>query len=310
MSSDHTIYIDPRSIHVEDIISLQDELNLHPTACEAAYLLAARYGNEWLTTILSSGAKLKELAHSVGAHTESIAALYRKLKPIERFAFIKKTTLEGHSPESPGTPEIDIIDNMIDYIDRGISIVIEFGSYTSTLCYLLVANIITRRIHTLYTNKTEQFLTSQKPADKPKQLMIVIEEAHKFLNTTAARQTTFGTIAREMRKYYVSLLIIDQRPSGIDPEVLSQIGTKLIAQLSDDKDIQAVLTGNQHTTYLRTLLSSLSSRQQLLALGHALPLPMLLKTRPYDEKFYAALRTQHTSPMASLQDLYPALDTN
>ena len=73
--------------------------------------------------------------------------------------------------------------------------------------------------------------------------MITIEEAHKFLNPQAARQTIFGTIAREMRKYYVSLLVVDQRPSGIDPEVLSQIGTKIVAQLNDEKDIPAVLTG-------------------------------------------------------------------
>ena len=31
-------------------------------------------------------------------------------------------------------------------------------------------------------------------------------------------ETIFGIIAREMRKYYVSLLVVDQRPSGIDQE--------------------------------------------------------------------------------------------
>ena len=37
--------------------------------------------------------------------------------------------------------------------------------------------------------------------------------------------------------------MVDQRPSGIDPEIISQIGTKIVAQLNDEKDIQAVLTG-------------------------------------------------------------------
>ena len=114
---------------------------------------------------------------------------------------------------------------------------------TSTFVYLLIANIITRRIHTEYVEKTEKFLGSQKKEDEPKKLMITIEEAHKFLNPQAARQTIFGTIAREMRKYYVSLLVVDQRPSGIDQEIISQIGTKIVAQLNDEKDIQAVLTG-------------------------------------------------------------------
>ena len=46
----------------------------------------------------------------------------------------------------------------------------------------LIANIITRRIHHEYIEKTEKFLGSQRKEDEPKKLMITIEEAHKFLN--------------------------------------------------------------------------------------------------------------------------------
>jgi hypothetical protein len=184
---------------------------------------------------------------------------------------------------------------MIEYIDRGISIVIEFGNFTSTFCYLLIANIITRRIHHEYITKTETFLGSQKSADKPQQLMITIEEAHKFLNPQAARQTIFGTIAREMRKYYVSLLVVDQRPSGIDQEILSQIGTKIVAQLSDEKDIQAVLTGVNNATNLRSILASLDSKKQALLIGHALTMPVVIQTREYGDDFYRAMSPEVTT---------------
>ena len=196
------------SIAVEDLLSLNSELNLNPTAYEAAYLIAAKYKKHWLEVLLSQGDTLKEFAQEVGAHPESIAALYRKLKAVERLPFLQS-----------GNDE-DVINRMMEYIDRGISIIIEFGNYTSTFCYLLIANIITRRLHALYISKTEYFLGTQKKQDEPKKLMITIEEAHKFLNPQTAHQTIFGTIAREMRKYYVSLLVVDQRPSGIDPEVL------------------------------------------------------------------------------------------
>ena len=76
--------------------------------------------------------------------------------------------------------------------------------------------------------------------------MITIEEAHKFLNPELAGQTIFGTIAREMRKYNVTLLVIDQRPSGIDDEVMSQIGTKITCLLDNDRDIDSVLAGVSH----------------------------------------------------------------
>lgn len=264
------------AIAVEDIISLQSELALHPTACEAAYLIAARYKQHWLQTLLMQADRLKEFAAEVGAHPESVAALYRKLKTIERLPFLQA---QGQ----------DTIDHLISCLDSGRSVIIEFGNYTSSFCYLLVANIITRRIHREYTQKTERFLGSHNKQHEPKKLLIVIEEAHKFLNPQASHQTIFGTIAREMRKYYVSLLIVDQRPSGIDSEVLSQIGTKLIAQLNDEKDIQAVLCGSNGSQTLRSILSSLDSKKQALILGHAVTMPIVIETRSYDEKFYKDL---------------------
>jgi DNA helicase HerA-like ATPase len=157
--------------------------------------------------------------------------------------------------------------------------------------YLLIANIITRRIHSEYVAKTEQFLGSQSKELEPQKLMITIEEAHKFLNAQAARQTIFGIIAREMRKYYVSLLVVDQRPSGIDEEILSQIGTKIVAQLNDEKDIQAVLTGINNASNLRSILASLDSKKQALLLGHAVAMPVVVQTREYNEEFYRAMDT-------------------
>jgi len=265
------------SIQVEDLLSLQDELNLHSTAIEAAYLIVAQYKQDWLYVLLNQGENLKEFANSIGAHPESIAALYRKLKRIERLPFFKPMHAGAHKA---------VIDQMMEYIDKGINIIVEFGNYTSTFVYLLIANIISRRIHSEYVAKTEKFLGSHRREDEPKKLLITIEEAHKFLNQQAAKQTIFGVIAREMRKYYVSLLVVDQRPSGIDQEIISQIGTKIVAQLNDEKDIQAVLTGVSGAQSLRSILASLDTKKQALLLGHAITMPVVVQTREYDEKFY------------------------
>lgn len=279
---DVAITIPYQSVHVDDILSLQSELNLHATAVEGAYLIAAKYKDAWLSTLLSQGENLKEFANSIGAHPESIAALYRKLKRLERLPFFVDKTVGAHKDGS-------VIDQMIEYLDSGINVIVEFGNYTQTFIYLLIANLITRRIHKKYIEKTEQFLGSQKTEDEPKKLMITIEEAHKFLNPQAARQTIFGIIAREMRKYYVSLLVVDQRPSGIDEEILSQIGTKVVAQLNDEKDINAVLTGVSNASNLRAILASLDSKKQALLLGHAVTMPVVVQTREYDEQFYRAM---------------------
>lgn len=278
-----------QAIHVEDIMSLQEELNLHSTALEAAYLISARYKQDWLHVLLNQGERLKEFAQELGAHPESIAALYRKLKRIERLPFFRPQHAQGAYKDSSA------IDQMMEYIDKGINIIVEFGNFTSTFCYLLIANIITRRIHHEFVTKTEKFLGTQRAEDEPKKLMICIEEAHKFLNASAARQTIFGTIAREMRKYYVSLLVVDQRPSAIDQEIISQIGTKIVAQLNDEKDIQAVLTGTNNSTHLRSIISSLDSKKQILVFGHAMTMPVVIQTREYNEEFYRAMSSTLSS---------------
>ncbi len=280
---DVVITLPYQAIHVEDVLSLQNELNLHATALEAAYLITAKYKQEWLSTLLAQGENLKEFANTIGAHPESIAALYRKLKRLQLLPFFIDASSGAHKDYS-------VIDQMMEYIDNGINIIVEFGNFTQTFVYLLIANIITRRVHSNYIAKTEKFLGSQKKEDEPQKLMITIEEAHKFLNPQAARQTIFGIIAREMRKYYVSLIVVDQRPSGIDEEILSQIGTKVVAQLSDEKDIQAVLTGVANASNLRSILASLDSKKQALLLGHAITMPVVIQTREYDEQFYRAMQ--------------------
>ncbi|MCB9492760.1 MAG: ATP-binding protein [Epsilonproteobacteria bacterium] len=279
---DFEVNLSYRDIRVEDVMPLQDELNLHQTALEAAYLIASKYKEQWLEVLLAQEGNIKDFAASIGAHAESVGALYRKLKRLERFPFISET----------GTRSA-VIDRMLEYLDRGIHVVLEFGKQTSMLCYLLVANIISRRIHEQWVTRTEQFLATQDKSLEPKHLVITIEEAHKFLNSTAAKQTIFGIIAREMRKYYVSLLVVDQRPSGIDEEIISQLGTKVVAQLNDEKDINSVLTGAASSGGLRSVLATLESKQQALVLGHAVPMPIVIKTREYNEQFYAAMSTQN-----------------
>ncbi|MBT7073988.1 MAG: ATP-binding protein, partial [Anaerolineae bacterium] len=103
-------------------------------------------------------------------------------------------------------------------------------------------------------------------------------------------QTTFSTIARELRKYFVTLLIIDQRPSQIYDEVMSQLGTRISGWLGDDSDIQAVLSGLAGRDSLRGMLSRLQSGEEVLLLGPwGVPMPLPVKSRRYGEAFWREL---------------------
>ncbi|MCS7139811.1 MAG: ATP-binding protein [Candidatus Nezhaarchaeota archaeon] len=68
--------------------------------------------------------------------------------------------------------------------------------------------------------------------------LIVLEEAHLYLKSghdTPAKQA-IERIAREGRKYGVGLLVVSQRPRGLDPDVLSQINSLCILRIMQPED--------------------------------------------------------------------------
>ena len=106
----------------------------------------------------------------------------------------------------------------------------------------------------------------------------------------------------------MTLLVVDQRPSSIDSDVMSQLGSRVTALLNDEKDIDAVFTGVSGSSSLKSVLASLDSRQQAMVLGHAVPMPVVIRTRAYDEAFYAAVGERPVSRVqaqAEMDELFP-----
>jgi DNA helicase HerA-like ATPase len=272
------LFIAYNQIEVEDLALLAEELNLSEASLENAIILRNEFGRDWISRLLSlSNAEIQEFCEQKMGNKASILALQRKLTRLDDLKYIRNSLPHNY------------IGEILEALSRGIHVVIEFGSQSNLLSYMLAANVITRRIHQAYVQQTERYLQSKNPLDRPRQLCITIEEAHRFLDPRAAKQTIFGTIAREMRKYFVTLLVVDQRPSSLDREVMSQLGTRITALLNDDQDIEAVFTGVAGSQNLKTVLAKLDSKQQPLILGHAVPMPVVVRTRPYDEKFYAEI---------------------
>jgi len=269
------LYLSFDQIEVEDISLVQRELNLSEASIENAIILRNELGSGWINKLLEmSNEDISMFCDEKRGNKSSIMALQRKLERLNDLKYIRKRCPKNYVSE------------VLQCLDGGKNVVIEFGSHSDLLSYMLAANVITRRIHQAYVRKAEKFLQSKNPCDRPQPLVITIEEAHRFLDPAIVRSTIFGTIAREMRKYFVTLLIVDQRPSGIDGEVMSQVGTRITALLNDDKDIDAIFTGVSGGQSLRSVLSKLDSKQQALVLGHAVPMPVVVQTRPYDEQFY------------------------
>jgi DNA helicase HerA-like ATPase len=262
-------------------------MDLSDSMIDAAYELQKLWGYRWIEQLINAGVEtLDMLREEISASPASVQALQRRMRRFERFEFLQPQALA------------DSAQKIIEFIEQRKSVVLEFGRYGNALeAYILVANYLTRRIHEMYVRKVETALGD--PTLEPPQMLITIEEAHKFLDPQIARQTIFGTIARELRKYNVTLLIVDQRPSGIDEEVMSQIGTRITALLDNERDIAAVLTGISGAGGLREVLARLDTKQQAIILGHAVPMPVVVKTRSYDSDFYKSLTGESGSASGS-----------
>lgn len=269
------LYLSYDQIEIEDIRLIGRELGISEASLDNANILYAEYGRSWIIQLINmTNEDIKIFCQEKQGHTGSIMSLQRKLMRLDSLKYLRSACPHNY------------IDQIVQSLDAGKHVVIEFGSQSNMLSYMLATNMITRRIHANYVKKAEVFLQTKNPSDRPRQLVITIEEAHRFLDPSIVSQTIFGTIAREMRKYFVTLLIVDQRPSGIDNEVMSQIGTRITCLLNDEKDIEAIFTGVSGGEGLRSVLSKLDSKQQALVLGHAVPMPVVIRTRSYDQKFY------------------------
>jgi DNA helicase HerA-like ATPase len=296
---DYNLEISEKDISPQDIEMLTRELNLKETTPTTLDALVSAFGRErWFTefkkmevgaTVENEEGKKEPAPHSVafwanrhGVNVMAAEGLRSKLNRV----FDRPYVVEN--------PASDPLKDIIESLKKGHHVVLSFANYETDLDYLLVTNILTRRIRAAWEEMTNEFRNGKEKEPRP--LVIVVEEAHKLLNREMAAQTAFSTIAREMRKYYVTLLIIDQRPSQIYDEVMSQLGTRVSGWLGDDADISAVLSGLAGRDALRGMLARLQPKEEVLLLGWGMPMPIPVRSRRYDERFWSELLGEGKAP--------------
>ncbi len=291
---DFNLEIAMNDIAPADIEMLSRELNLKETTPTTLNALMTTFRERWFQSFKEMNREEIEVEDEKGRikkqpHPESVAAwalangvnvaaaegLHDKLRRL----FGKHYIVEK--------PAADTIKQVIDTLSAGRHVVLSFGDNESDLDYLLVSNLLTRKIREAWEKRTNEFRSHG--GQEPRPLVIVVEEAHKLLNREMAAQTAFATIARELRKYYVTLLIVDQRPSQIYDEVMSQLGTRISGWLGDDFDIQGVLSGLSGRESLRGMLARLQPKEEVLLLGWGVPMPLPVRSRRYDDNFWREL---------------------
>lgn len=144
----------------------------------------------------------------------------------------------------------------------------------------IVANGIGRRL--LETAREGRF------AKRP--IVVCLDEAHQFLNKWLGDEFSrypldaFDLIAKEGRKYSVSLCMATQRPRDIPETVLGQMGTLLVHRLTNDSDRRVVeRASGDIDRSAADFLPSLAPGQALL-LGVDYPIPLVIRVSPPSAK--------------------------
>ncbi|MCB2187514.1 MAG: ATP-binding protein [Deltaproteobacteria bacterium] len=113
-------------------------------------------------------------------------------------------------------------------------------------------------------------------------VLLVCEEAHRYAPQDPAvgfepTRRSLSRIAKEGRKYGVSLGLVTQRPSEISEQILSQCNTLFAMRLSNDKDQQFVShVLPEDAGGLLSSLAALGTRESIVV-GTAVSLPMVIR---------------------------------
>jgi hypothetical protein len=115
-------------------------------------------------------------------------------------------------------------------------------------------------------------------------ILLVCEEAHRYVPNRGeaqyeAAQDGIRRLAKEGRKYGVGLMLVSQRPSEIDPTVLSQCSTWIVLRVTNENDraqVNAILPDS-----LAGLTNALSGlrRREAICVGQAITLPSRIRIR-------------------------------
>lgn len=183
-------------------------------------------------TVKTTGPATERVQHAnegIGIR-QQLGALASKLRD-PRFDFLFKPG--DWLPDLNGKTKKDIDVLLEDWIGGPMPItILDLSGIPS----LVLNNLIGALLRILYD---ALFWARNLPdGGRERPLFIVLEEAHAYLGTenSGPAATAVRRIAKEGRKYGVGLMIVSQRPSEIDPTILSQCGTIFAMRLANDID--------------------------------------------------------------------------
>lgn len=152
------------------------------------------------------------------------------------------------------------------------------------------------------------------PFEERRPILLVCEEAHRYV--PAERLDNYGSarrnlerIAKEGRKYGISLGLISQRPADLSEAVLSQCGTIITMRLNNDRDQHIVRSAmSEGARGFFETIPTLRNRECIVC-GEGVAVPMRVRIDPLkpghrpasDDPVFTAAWQEGSASMALIQ---------
>lgn len=148
----------------------------------------------------------------------------------------------------------------------------------------IVVSLISRLVFDFcFYYKTVKSGTDEAP------FLLVLEEAHNYIpKSEGARYHTvkksIERIAKEGRKYGLSLMIVSQRPSEISETIFSQCNNFVAMRLTNPSDQQYVKRLLPDSVSAITDTLPVLERQEALIIGDSIPIPTIVRIKDLTDK--------------------------
>jgi uncharacterized protein len=189
---------------------------------DALYKMESVWGEEWFNYVVQYDVNdlIDELHGSTGQKFHP-----RTISKIKSICWNLKNEL---NVDQQGNCQA--IRHILNQLESGKIVLVELKN-VSSLGEQALSTMLSKKMLAHYAGKSEAELTKSKP------VLIVLEEAHRFLGKKEqANSNVFARLVSEARKFNMGLCAVDQQPRLLADNVLSQLNTLFILGLASKAD--------------------------------------------------------------------------
>ena len=177
---------------------------------------------------------------------------------------------EGFIPESDGNITNDVHSLLKLWMGENTLSVFDVSGVPSGILHDIIGILLRVMYDSMFWSR------NLKQGGRTRPLLIVMEEAHNYLGSDnySRASKVVRRLVKEGRKYGISAMVVSQRPSEIEPTILSQCGTTIALRLTNSNDRGIIANSiSDNLSNLVNMLPILKTGESIIV-GEAVNMPM------------------------------------